>query len=266
MSIDSMSQLLASSQVFDLEHDRYMGAPIFPAHWPGYVYSLHRHHEVVDGQSRTSASGTIYMAEHSGTHIDALSHQARDMEMFGGVPVNSKTQTDHGFSELGVETIAPILKRGVLLDVAALKGVEKLDAGYLITADDLEDTAAKFGVTIRQGDCVLIRTGWGQEFHDSVGYLKAAGIGADGARWLAKSQPYLCGADNMAVDVPENIDAELGALPCHSVLIVQNGIYIVENLNLQGLSAAKKYEFLFICLPLKMRGVTGSPVRPVAIC
>ena len=99
-----------------------------------------------------------------------------------------------------------------------------------------------------------------------MGYLKAAGIGADGAHWLAKSQPYLCGADNMAVDVPENIDAELGALPCHSVLIVQNGIYIVENLNLQGLSAAKKYEFLFICLPLKMRGVTGSPVRPVAIC
>jgi kynurenine formamidase len=266
MSSESIITTLSSSKIFDLEHDRYIGAPIFPAHWPGFVYSLHRHHEMIKGQSRTSASGTLYMAEHSGTHIDALSHQAIDMEMYGGVEVNSQTQTDHGFTELGVETIAPILRHGVLLDVAAMKGVANLDPGYLITAEDLEATATKFGVSIQQGDCVLVRTGWGQVFADSTGYLKAAGVGSEGARWLATFKPYLCGADNMAFDIPENVDSELGALPCHSILIVKNGIYIVENLNLEGISSAKQYEFVFVCLPLKMRGVTGSPVRPIAIC
>jgi kynurenine formamidase len=92
---------LTNAAVFELEHPRYVGAPIFPAHWPGFVYTLHRRHESLGDGVRTSASGTLMMQEHSGTHIDALCHQAVEMEMFGGVQVDPTIQTDRGFTQLG---------------------------------------------------------------------------------------------------------------------------------------------------------------------
>jgi kynurenine formamidase len=265
MSITEITNALTKSDIYDLEHNRYVGAPIFPAHWPGYVYTLHRRHEVFEGQKRTSASGMLVMAEHSGTHIDALSHQAIEMEMAGNIKVTSKNQTDRGFRDHGVETIKPILRRGVLVDVAASKGVKHLGARYMITDQDLKEAVAKFDISLQAGDCVLVRTGWGQNFGDASGYLQAPGVDASGARWLAGFNPFLCGADNMAFDFPEHVDEELGSLPCHSILIVKNSIYIVENLNLEELSANNAYEFTFVCLPLKLDGVTGSPVRPLAI-
>jgi kynurenine formamidase len=70
------------------------------------------------------------------------------------------------------------------------------------------------------------------------GIRNGAGVGEDGARWLASHQPYLCGADNVAFDHPENFDANLGTLPSHTVLIVEAGIFIIENLNLEEVAAA----------------------------
>ncbi len=256
---------LAGGLVLELEHDRYVGAPIFPAHWPGFVYTLHRRHEEIPGEQRTSASGTITMQEHSGTHIDALCHQAIDMEMFGGIRVDSSVQGPRGFTELGVETIPPILRRGVLLDVAAVRGVDVLAPGELVTAADLELALKATGVTTMPGDCLFVRTGNGAIYGNPEAYLAGPGVGADAARWLATQEPFLCGGDNVAFDVPTNVDAELGTLPCHTVLIVANGIYIAENVNLEPLAEAGCHEFLFVCLPMKMTGVTGSPVRPVAI-
>ena len=256
---------LGAARVFDLEHERYVGASIFPAHWPGYVYTLHRHHERGTGQARTSASGTLTMQEHSGTHIDALCHQAVEMEMFGAVSVGPDVQTPRGFGELGIETVQPIIRRGVLLDVAMAHGVDELPDEYLVTGADLEQAAKFQRVTVAPGDCVLVRTGAGRRYHDPDTYLQGAGVGSDGARWLADKRPYLCGADNTAFDVPSDVDPELGSLPSHSILIVTSGVYIVENLALEELSAAKRYEFVFVCLPLKLRGVTGSPVRPLAL-
>ncbi|MEI6374805.1 MAG: cyclase family protein [Actinomycetes bacterium] len=265
MAVHDLVSALSSATLFDLEHDRYTGAAIYPGHWPGFVYTLHRHHETVEGQHRTSASGTIMMAEHSGTHIDALCHQALDMELFGGIRVTPSVQTPRGFTQLGVETIAPIMRRGVLLDVARARGVDFLEAGYLVTAEDLQAAVDAHGVVIEEGDCILVRTGWGQNFEDADAYLDAAGISAEGAQWLADRKPFLCGADNVAFDYPDNVDIELGLLPSHTILIVRNGIYIVENLNLEELAQSAHKEFLFLCMPLKLRGVTGSPVRPVAI-
>lgn len=262
---NNLTELLVNAQVFDLEQPRFIGAPIYPAHWPGFIYTLHRHHEETPGHPRTSASGTVTMQEHSGTHIDALCHQALEMEMYGGVFVNSSVQTPRGFTELGVETIEPIIRPGIFLDVAAAKNVDCLPAGYLVTAEDLENARVAQGVDIPEGACILIRTGWGGKFSDSESYLQAAGISSDGGRWLASRKPFLCGADNVAFDYPDNVDIELGSLPCHVILIIENGIYIVENLLLEEISREKCWEFTFVCLPLKMQGVTGSPVRPLAI-
>lgn len=264
-NLNAVLGLLGRARSYELEHPRYIGAPIFPAHWPGFVYTLHRRHEMVQGQPRTSASGTITMQEHSGTHIDALCHQAIEMEMYGGVVVTPEVQTPRGFTELGVETIAPIFRRGVLLDVAAVHEVPSLPQGYLVTEADLVAATELGGVTFQEGDCILVRTGNAMHYEDPETYLSGPGVGADAARWLRAHRPYLCGADNVAFDVHETEDPDLGTLPCHTLLIFEAGIYIVENLNLEELAAAGCTEFLFACLPLKLQGVTGSPVRPVAL-
>jgi len=264
-TLESITSTIGAARVFELEHDRYVGAPIFPAHWPGFIYTLHRHHEAVGGATRTSASGTITMQEHSGTHIDALCHQAVEMEMFGGVKVSPDVQTSRGFTELGAETIQPIMRRGVLIDVAKSHGVDALPAGYEISGDDLATAVKEQGIELRPDDCVLVRTGNGAHYDNPDRYLVGAGVGSSGARWLAAHGPYLCGADNVAFDVPDHADPELGSLPSHTVLIVNAGVYIVENLNLEPLAESGATEFLFLCLPMKLQGVTGSPVRPVAL-
>lgn len=264
-SLTDVISALSTGQILELEHDRYVGAPIFPAHWPGFVYTLHRRHEEIPGEMRTSASGTITMQEHSGTHIDALCHQAVEMEMFGGIRVDASVQGPRGFTELGAETIPPIFRRGVLLDVAAAAGVDALEPGRLVTADDLEQALERADVGTAPGDCLFVRTGNGRWYDDPEHYLDGPGVSAEGARWLASREPFLCGADNVAFDYPKNVDPELGSLPCHMVLIVERGIYIVENVNLEPVADAGWSEFLFVCLPLKLSGVTGSPVRPVVL-
>jgi kynurenine formamidase len=91
-------------------------------------------------------------------------------------------------------------------------------------------------------------------------------VSAAGSRWLIDRKVRAVGADNMAFDVIGPTDPELGVtLPGHVLLLVRAGVPIIENLNLEQLAEAKVHEFAFVCLPLKMRGATGSPVRPIAI-
>ena len=199
------------------------------------------------------------MPEHSGTHIDALSHQAEDMTLHGGVRIDSSVQTSAGFRKHGIETMAPLIARGVLLDVA---GSKRLPANHLISVDELQAAGAE----IREGDVVLVRTGWGAAWNEPEEYLTAAGVSAEGSQWLADRKVRAVGADNMAFDTVESFDKKLGvSLPGHLILLVRSGIPIIENLNLEELAAAGVHEFAFVCLPLKMRGVTGSPVRPLAL-
>ncbi|HSS61580.1 MAG TPA: cyclase family protein [Candidatus Limnocylindrales bacterium] len=260
MSIRQLLDSLESTRVFDLEQLRYAGAPSHPAHMPGFNYFLHRHHARGAPEARTGASGIIVTPEHSGTHIDALSHQAENLTLHGGIHVDDGVQTSVGFKKLGVETMAPLVGRGVLLDVA---GERRLEPEYAITPDDLERAVR---VEIRPADVVLIRTGFGALWSQPDEYLRAAGVSAAGSRWLVEKNVKAVGADNMAFDVMGPPDPELKVtLPGHILLLVRAGIPIIENLNLEELAAARAYEFLFVCLPLKMRGATGSPVRPIAI-
>lgn len=259
-------QIVPPTRIYDLEQPRYFGAPVFPSHAPGFVYTLHRRHEAGAQETRTSASGSYYASEHSGTHIDALCHQAEDLHLYGARAVNSSLQTSTGFTELGVETIEPIVTRGVLLDVAHTRNVERITLGEPVTADDLEATAQQQGVTIQADDVVLVHTGNGALWHDSSAYLRAGGMDASAASWLADRHVKAVGADNVAWDEVGMIDSELKVtLPGHLILLVRHGIYIIENLFLEEIARDKQYEFDFICLPLKMRGATASPVRPIAI-
>jgi len=263
LSARGLLESLHAARIFDLEQLRYQGAPTHPAHAPGFNYFLHRHHARGAPEARTGASGIVVMPEHSGTHIDALAHQAENLTMHGGVHVDDGVQTSAGFKKLGIETMAPLVGRGVLLDVA---GERRLDAEYAITPADLERAGQQAQVEVRQGDVVLVRTGFGSLWAKPDEYMRAAGVGAAGSRWLVERKVRAVGADNMAFDVMGPADPELKVtLPGHILLLVRAGIPILENLNLEELAAARIYEFLFVCLPLKMRGATGSPVRPIAI-
>lgn len=264
MDIATLIDAVRHATVVDLEQPRSANAPYFPAHAPGYLYSLHRRHEPGLGEARTSASGLIIAADHSGTHIDALCHQAESMRLCGGVEVTSAVQTSAGFTTAGVEMVPPQLGRGVLLDVAGVG--ELLPPRHLISPAELEACARRQGTTIQQGDVVLVRTGYGRCWDDAERYRQAAGGSAAASQWLADRRIQAVGCDNLAWDVVGYADATTGTtLPGHVLLLVRNGIYIIENLNLEDLAARRAYEFVFLCVPLKLQGATGSPVRPLAL-
>jgi kynurenine formamidase len=207
----------------------------------------------------------MLLMEHTGTHIDALCHQACGLQLYGGVPVDG-TETPGGFSQLGIETVPPLLARGVLLDVAGWKGQVLLPRRYSITADELRGCAAAAGVEVRAGDVLLVRTGFAALWHDEAAYLEAAGVAKSGTLWAAEHGVVAVGADNMAWDVPEERDPETGAtLFAHFYLLTQKGIYIIENVNLEELARNRCFTFAFVGIPLKFQGATGSPLRPLAL-
>jgi kynurenine formamidase len=256
-------------RIYDLEQPRFQGMPIHESHQPGYLYVLHRRHAdslIEPDGCRSGASGVIISMEHAGTHIDALCHQAENQTLYGGVDVASSSG-GRGFTRHGVEEIAPIAARGVLLDVARHRGVDMLASGDAIGVDELKACVEAQGVTIAPGDVVLVRTGNGRNWDDPDVYLPGPGVDGAASLWLAEQQVVAVGADNMAWDVIGLHDPNAGCeLPGHLYLLVRSGIYIIENLNLEALAADQQWIFSFLCTPLKFNGATGSPVRPIAVC
>jgi kynurenine formamidase len=187
------------------------------------------------------------------------------MKMFGDVAVDG-VETPTGFTRLGVETVPPLLRRGVLLDVAGWKGQAPLPRRYGITADELRGCADAQGVAVGRGDVLLVRTGFGAVWHDEAEYLQAAGVAKSGTLWAAEQGVAAVGADNMSWDVPDERDPESGAtLFGHAYLLPEKGVYIIENLTLEELARDRRYAFAFVGIPLKFTGATGSPLRPLAL-
>ena len=265
----SLVDLLKSARVIDLEQPRFQGMPIHPAHKPGYFYALHRRHrdtyQPATHGPRSGASGVLTMMEHSGTHIDALCHQACGLKIYGNVDSDS-VETPSGFKQLGVEHVPPLVTRGILLDVATWKGQTPLPRHHSISADELMACAKAQNVQVEKGDVLLVRTGYDTLWHDEEAYLQAAGVGKSATIWAAERGVAAVGADNMAWDAPNDVDPDTGAtLFAHIHLLTQKGVYIIENLDLRELAAAKQYTFAFIGIPLKFQGATGSPIRPIAL-
>jgi kynurenine formamidase len=173
--------------------------------------------------------------------------------------------TRSGFKKLGVENVGSLMTRGVLIDVAGLKGIDMLPNSYLITPEDLQQALARANQKLQRGDAVVIRTGWsklmGKE-NQRYGSV-SPGVGIAAAQWLLAQEPMLIAADNCCVEARPS---EPGySLPVHAMMLIQHGIYLIENLQLEGLSSARAYEFAFVVQPLKIKGATGSAVAPIAI-
>jgi kynurenine formamidase len=154
----------------------------------------------------------------------------------------------------------------VLLDIAGWKGAGRLPPRYSITAADLQACADAQRVAVQPGDVLLVRTGYATLWNDEAAYLEAAGVHKSGTLWAAEHRVTAVGADNMSWDVPGERDPDSGAtLFAHYYLLPQKGVYIIENLNLEALAAARCYSFGFVAIALKFTGATGSPIRPLAL-
>jgi kynurenine formamidase len=199
-----------------------------------------------------------------GTQFDGFAHQSIDNSHYNCFKTDD-IATRTGFTKLGIEKVGTLMTRGVLIDVAALKGVDMLPDTYEITVADLQQALARQNLSLQPGDAVIIRTGWSTLWgKDNARYMKSSpGIGVKAAEWLAKQDPMLVGADNWPVEVAPNPDPQI-SLPVHQIMLVINGIHLLENLKLDELAAKKVYEFAFVMQPLKLGGFTGSTVAPTA--
>ncbi|MBI4673888.1 MAG: cyclase family protein [Chloroflexi bacterium] len=261
---------IEEAKIYDLEQPRFAGMPAFPVLTPQYHYGLHRRHadtyNPAQSGPRSGATGAILAPDHSGTHVDAICHQADELKLMGQVAVAPGVETPSGFTQLGAETIAPFVTQGFLLDVAHFKGAPALAENYAITAEDLEGAMKAQGRLLMPGGVILIRTGYGQFWNDAAKYAQAAGLAPDANRWILAKHPRAVGADNLAWDAPGVRDETTGAtLFGHLELLARNGIYIFENLNLEELAAQHVDHFLFLAAPLKLKGATAAPVRPLAL-
>ena len=286
----SLLQAIKHARVIDLSHTWDMESPIAGVN-PDYHFALAaRHAETRCNWGPTNPdncqlSFTSEVMEWSGQHgapsIDAIGHIGRDGKLFGGVDAAASTAHPDGIGASGVGAHLAIdqfptdllINRGVLLDVARLVqgDMRPLPAKFEITGTHLERAAKRQKVRLQKGDTVFIRTGWGQHFTNVGVYAgdDSPGPGVDAARFLIRSGARIVGNDTLTFEQrpPVNVDPEKGfqLFPVHMLLIPDNGIYIIENLNLEELAAARVYEFPVIVPPLKVRGGTGSAVRVFAL-
>lgn len=198
-----------------------------------------------------------------GTQLDGFAHQMYGDSFYNCFKfddINSRT----GYKRLGIENVGSLISRGILIDIAALKGVDMIAQDYEISSADLQAALAAQGTEIHPGDAVIINTGWGlnRGVDNEIYGSNTPGIDAAAGQWLVEQQPILVGSDTCCVEFRSGDNRRLDV---HSMMLVQHGIYMIENMKLQDLSGEKVYEFLFIAQPLKLKGATGSAIAPVAI-
>ena len=259
---------MTTPRVYDLAHPLEAATPTSPNHPPFRMALMRRHGDTVRADGASAANELFTMGGHTGTHKDALAHVSSHGRLHGGVDAGEASRGGR-FTTLGIDTVAPIVCRGLLLDVPALLGTPQLEPAHAITADELERCCERQGVEVGAGDAVLVRSGWPVgRWQDPVAFVgHATGVpGPDqsAARWLAARGVRVTGADTIAY---ERLAPGAGhsLLPVHTILLVEHGIHIIEVMDLEGLARDAVHEFRFIAAPLKMVGATGSPVRPLAL-
>lgn len=252
---------------YDLARQFRVGMPQSPNH-PQFWHVLPRRHgDMVRADGGSAANDMISTGTHVGTHIDALAHVSQDGKLHGGTDAGEACLGGK-YVEHGVHTIEPMIRRGILVDIAAYKGVTTLEGGYEITLEDFHEALKAQGTDVHADDVVLIRSGWGAKFGEGAAYVGGPtgvpGIGPEVGQWLADQKIHAAGADSIAFECLRP-GAGHGLLPVHRIFLVDNGIYIIEAMNLEEISERRVFEFTLVLVPLNIFGATGSPVRPLAV-
>lgn len=274
------AQFVKDGRSYSLATSRFPGMPLFPGHPPFQVISYRSPSGIRAEQAQPwgppNDAGLGYMAEvvsatsHSGAHIDALAHMTvgEDNHWYGGGNT-AEHLTDWGPTVGDGEKLPPFFTRGVLLDAAGYRGVEALPAGSAVDAAEMQSIADWAGVEVRRWDVVLIRTGylafWPDE--DKMEAHKTAGPDLSAAEWLLERGVVATGTDTETYEVQPapNRGVPANPQPVHTKLLIENGIYLMESVYLEEIARDQVYEFLFVALPVKIRGATGSMVDPLAV-
>ena len=257
-------KLVRTGEVIELGHVLGQTMPFFGTR----RFDVHAKRTFMNtGANRRGSNEEIVVSEigQVGTQFDGFAHQTIENSWYNCVKVDENA-TRGGFSKYGIHTVGAVIARGVLIDVAGLKGVEMLPDAYEITVQDLEDALKKQGTTIREGDAVIVHTGWGRLWgKENARFVRSCpGLGVRAAQWLIEKGPILLGSDNWPVEVSPNPDPQL-SLPVHQLALVVHGVHLLENMKLDELAARQAYEFAFAMQPLKIQGGSGSTVAPVAL-
>jgi kynurenine formamidase len=217
------------------------------------------------------ADDYVFMPLQSASQWDGLAHVFYDDRMYNGFPASDVGP--HGAKHCSIDKLAKgIAGRGVLLDIARLKGVEWLEEGYAITPDDLDEACERQGIEVGSGDILLFRTGWRTKFvteGDAAAFMAGEpGLGLACCEWLHSRDVAVVASDNWAIEVlPGEVDTEL--LPVHMVLIRDMGMTLGEILDLDELAADCAadgvWEFFLTAPPIKFTAAVGSPINPLAI-
>jgi len=260
---------IASGKVYDLGVDLFVGMPTCCAPFGDPTFQIFMTHTPAQDPTKEllSYSGDgISMYTHTGTHLDTLNHFGLHGKIWNQVSAKDALGV-RGWTKSGADKYPPIIARGVLIDVAKSKNVPHLPTSYAITAADLQEALRKQGTTLRPGDVVLTRTGVMSLWPDPAKYRLAdqPGLSLEAAQWLVEGQKaMLLGADNFGIESFPSKDPE-NFVPLHTYLQAERGVSLLEAMWLEDLSKDQVYEFLFIASPLKLRGATASPLRPLAI-
>src|SRR6266545_471584 len=244
---NSLLDLMARAEVYDLAQPYYPGMPHHPTH-PPFLYGLVKQHgDYVSPAGSSSAADALALGSHAGTHIDALSHFSCGGRLHGGVSAADQQSQTTGMGLHSIDTVAPILRRGVLLDIAGRHGGAPLAEDFEITPGEMEAAAGEQGVEVQAGDVALLRTGWAQYWGDArrfVSQVRGPGPRLAGAQWLSARRVFAAGSDTVAFERVPDPD-----MPVHVHLLVESGIHIVECLNLEEVAARRVYTFLFVGAP-----------------
>ncbi len=225
--------------------------------------------EMFGGQK---VAGDRYAIDYHGashTHMDGLPHVLYKEQMYNGFPSTDLHAT--GALHLGIHNAhAGVFSRGVLIDMAWLKGVDYLEAGTAVTIADLEAWEKRTGIRVHTGDVVLLRTGrWeaARQSINTVDLTAATGFHASVATWLRERDVAAIGSDAIADVMPSGMTDR--AIPLHELVLAGMGMPIFDNLDLDAATAEaqaqNRWEFLFVAAPLRIPGGTGSPLNPLAV-
>ena len=268
---------VSGGRIYDLSVEYFIGMPswqaagdphyrIWMTHTPdGTVVDDPLHVGTTMNEHVSYTGAAVSMYTHMGTHIDALVHFGLDGKIWNGFSADEHLG-DRGWQVAGAEKIPPIVARGVLIDVAAAKGLAMLPDGYRVTRQDLLEALEMQHISIEQGDVVLIRTGRMAVYENAQAYMaNPPGMGLAAARFLVEeSGAMVVGADNLSFEsFPSELETDY--VPVHTYLLAEQGAPIIELAFLEELSRDKIYEFAFIGGSLKLRGADAAPIRPIAI-
>jgi len=268
---------LDGSHVFDLNVEYFIGMPSWVAAGdPPYgIWMTHTPQGSVNDNLSGVGSAvhrkysycgdSIHLYTHCGTHIDTLNHLGFYGQFWNGWTAD-RVLGSRIWNKGGPENYPPVIARGVLLDVAGMKGVDSLPDSYAVTPRDLQAAARRQKVELRRKSVVLVRTGRMQAWPDFHGYLdRTPGISLDSAKWLCEEAGAMCIAgDTIALEVLPS-EEENVFLPVHAYMFATAGCQIIEVVDMEELAAEKQYEFAFLGFPLKLRGATGAPMPAYAV-